>query len=130
MAEPTPARAATLLGTMQLSEDRFAQLVEEAVAGLPEWVLGSLDNVEVFIDDEPPDDRSLLGLYEGVPLSSRGGNYSGALPDRITLFAGPIWRESGGDEAKLRAIVQHTVAHEIAHHFGIDDDRLHEIDAY
>lgn len=115
---------------MELSEDRFAQLVEEAVAGLPEWVLGTLDNVEVFIDDESPDGRQLLGLYEGVPLASRGNDYSGVLPDRITLFAGPIWRESGGSEANLRAIVQHTVAHEVAHHFGIDDDRLLEIDAY
>jgi predicted Zn-dependent protease with MMP-like domain len=115
---------------MQLSEDRFAQLVEEAVAGLPEWVRNTLDNVEVFVDDEPPDGQPLLGLYEGVPLAARGNHYSGALPDRITLFAGPMWREARGDEARLRAIVQHTVAHEIAHHFGIDDDRLHEIDAY
>ncbi len=115
---------------MKLSEDRFVALVEEAVAGLPTWVRDTLDNVEVFVAEEPADGRPLLGLYEGVPLSARGGNYSGVLPDRITLFAGPIRRQSRGNEARLRAIVQHTVAHEIAHHFGIDDDRLLEIDAY
>ena len=115
---------------MELTEDRFAQLVEEAVASLPEWVRGTLDNVEIFIDDEPPDGRPLLGLYEGVPLASRGNHYSGALPDRITLFAGPIQREAGNDEARLRAVIRHTVAHEVAHHFGIDDRRLLEIDAY
>ena len=115
---------------MELSEDRFATLVEEAVASLPAWILETLDNVEIFIDDESPDGRRLLGLYEGVPLASRGGHYSGVLPDRITLFAGPISREAGGDEGRLRDIVRHTVAHEIAHHFGIDDERLHEIDAY
>jgi predicted Zn-dependent protease with MMP-like domain len=115
---------------MQIDEDRFAELVEEGVASLPEWVRSTLDNVEIFIDDEPPDGRPLLGLYEGVPLSARGNHYSGALPDRITLFAGPIWREARGDEARLRAIVRHTVAHEVAHHFGIDDARLLEIDAY
>ncbi len=115
---------------MELNEERFSALVDEAVASLPPWVLETLDNVEIFVDDESPDGRQLLGLYEGVPLASRSGNYSGALPDRITLFAGPIWREAGGDEGKLQNVVRHTVAHEIAHHFGIGDERLHEIDAY
>lgn len=110
-------------------EARFAELVMEAVDRLPGWVRETLDNVEIFVDDESPD-GSTLGLYEGVPLASRGGHYSGALPDRITLFLGPIVREAGGDENRLRGIVAHTVAHEIAHHFGISDDRLREIEAY
>jgi predicted Zn-dependent protease with MMP-like domain len=116
---------------MQISQERFAELVEEAVATLPAWVLETLDNVEIFIDDESPDGRqNLLGLYEGIPLSARGTHYSGALPDRITLFAGPILRDSGEDPDRLRALVRHTVAHEVAHHFGISDRRLLEIDAY
>ena len=113
-----------------VEEERFAHLVEEAVEALPVWVRRTLDNVEIFIDDEPPGGQPLLGLYEGIPLVARGNHYSGALPDRITLFAGPIWREAHGDETRLQAIVGHTVAHEIAHHFGISDDRLREIDAY
>ncbi len=106
------------------------ELAAEAVDALPQWVRDTLDNVEIFVEDEPPPGSHLLGLYQGVPLSARGGHYSGALPDRITLFAGPIVRQAGGSEAKLRAIVGHTVAHEIAHHFGITDERLLEIDAY
>jgi predicted Zn-dependent protease with MMP-like domain len=106
------------------------ELAAEAVDALPAWVRESLDNVEIFVEEEPPPGSHLLGLYQGVPLSARGGHYSGALPDRITLFAGPIVRLSQGSEDRLRAIVGHTVAHEIAHHFGISDERLLEIDAY
>jgi predicted Zn-dependent protease with MMP-like domain len=116
---------------VEITQERFEELVEEALASLPDWIKRTMDNVEVFVDDESPDGRgNLLGLYEGIPLSSRGANYSGVLPDRITLFAGPITREASGDPDRLRAIVRHTVAHEIAHHFGISDDRLLEIDAY
>jgi predicted Zn-dependent protease with MMP-like domain len=113
-----------------IGEERFMELVEDGVAALPPWVRETLDNVEIFVEDEPPNGQPLLGLYQGVPLASRGNHYWGALPDRITLFAGPIWRQAGGDEPRMKAIVAHTVAHEIAHHFGISDDRLREIDAY
>jgi predicted Zn-dependent protease with MMP-like domain len=106
------------------------ELVEDAVEGLPAWIREALDNVEIFLEPEPPHGQPLLGLYEGIPLARRGSGYSGALPDRITLFAGPLWRGSGGDEDRLRGLVAHTVAHELAHHFGISDDRLREIDAY
>jgi predicted Zn-dependent protease with MMP-like domain len=106
------------------------ELVEDAVDGLPVWIRDTLDNVEIFLEAEPPRGQPLLGLYEGIPLARRTAGYSGALPDRITLFAGPLWRQSGGDEERLRPLVAHTVAHELAHHFGISDDRLREIDAY
>jgi predicted Zn-dependent protease with MMP-like domain len=106
------------------------ELATEAVDGLPAWIRDTLDNVEIFVEDEPPRGQPLLGLYEGIPLAKRGAGYSGALPDRITLFAGPLWRQAGGDEGRLRGLVAHTVAHELAHHFGISDDRLREIDAY
>jgi len=112
-------------------QDRFMELVAEAVDSLPAWVHRALDNVEILVDDEPPSgQRNLLGLYEGIPLTARGDNYSGVLPDKITLFAGPLWREARGDEVRLRSAVRHTVAHEVAHHFGISDERLVEIDAY
>jgi predicted Zn-dependent protease with MMP-like domain len=111
-------------------EDRFEQLVEDAVDALPGWARRALDNIEIFVEDEPPSGQPLLGRYEGVPLAARGAHYSGALPDRITLFAGAIRRAARGDDARLTAIVGHTVAHEVAHHFGISDDRLREIGAY
>ena len=111
-------------------EDRFVELAGEAVEALPGWVRDALDNVQILVEEEPPAGSHLLGLYQGVPLSARGTHYSGALPDRITLFAGPITRLAQMDEGRLRAIVGHTVAHEIAHHFGISDERLLEIDAY
>jgi predicted Zn-dependent protease with MMP-like domain len=111
--------------------DRFEELVAEAVESLPGWVHETLDNVEVFVEDEPPPGQDgLLGLYQGVPLSARGGHYTWAMPDRITLFRSTIQHVAGGSDAKLRAVIAHTVAHEIAHHFGISDDRLREIDAY
>jgi predicted Zn-dependent protease with MMP-like domain len=113
-------------------QDRFMGLVAEALDALPEWVHRTLDNVEVLVDDYPPDDvdPSTLGLYEGIPLTERGSDYSGVLPDRITLFAVPIVAEAGPDDAVLRRVIGETVVHEIAHHFGIDDERLHEIDRY
>lgn len=112
------------------TDDRFMALVEEGIAALPAWVREALDNVEIFVEDEPPPGQPLLGLYQGVPLAVRGSHYTGALPDRITLFEGPLRRASAGDDARLRAAVAHTVAHEVAHHLGISDDRLRQIDAY
>lgn len=108
------------------------QLVADAVDGLPAWVRQALDNVEILVDDDPPVGvhPDTLGLYEGVPLTSRGSDYSGVLPDRITLFAGPIEAEAGSGEEELRRVIADTVVHEVAHHFGIDDERLHEIDRY
>jgi predicted Zn-dependent protease with MMP-like domain len=105
----------------------FEQLVEEALDELPEWVLQSLDNVEVMVEEDPPPDQpGLLGLYEGIPLTRRGLNYFGVLPDRITLFRRSIEREAGSDE-DLKRIVADTVVHEVAHFFGISDERLEEL---
>ena len=107
-------------------------LVSDALDELPDWVRRTLDNVEVLVDDEPPEgvDPGTLGLYEGIPLTERGSDYSGVLPDRITLFARPIEAEARGNEERLKRVIGDTVVHEIAHHFGIDDARLHEIDRY
>jgi predicted Zn-dependent protease with MMP-like domain len=107
-------------------------LVAEALDALPPWVHGTLDNVEVLVDDHPPDDvdPDTLGLYEGIPLTERGSDYAGVLPDRITLFAVPIAEEAGPGDEELKRVIGETVVHEIAHFFGIDDERLHEIDRY
>ena len=109
----------------------FEELVGEALDSLPDWVLQRMGNVEVIVQDRPPrDEPNLLGRYHGIPLTSKGGFYSGAvLPDTITLYKRTIERISR-DEEHLRQVVAHTVEHEVAHHFGISDDRLREIDRY
>ena len=108
----------------------FEQLVSDALDELPDDLRNLMSNVAVTVQDEPPGGRPLLGLYEGVPLGKRGPYYSGALPDKITIYRGPIERMSGGDPERLRRQVRRTVFHEIAHHFGISDERLVEIDRY
>lgn len=119
-----------------VEQERFTALIAEALDALPEWVHRTLDNVEILVDDEPASSSSgdeeaeMLGVYEGIPLTDRGSDYTGVLPDRITLFAGPIVREAGPNEAELKRVISETVVHEIAHHFGIDDDRLAELDRY
>jgi predicted Zn-dependent protease with MMP-like domain len=112
-------------------EETFMQLVAEAVDGLPAWVHEAIENVEILLEERPPPDQPhLLGLYQGIPLATRGFRYSGVTPDRITLFRETIEAQAGGDEDGLRRLIRRTVAHEVAHHFGIDDDRLREIGAY
>ena len=112
---------------MELDDAVFDSLVDDALAQIPEQLLGLIDNAILLIEDEPPGDGpDLLGLYEGVPLTERDSWYSGALPDRIFVFRHPTLRicDSYDDVVEEVAI---TVVHEIAHHFGIDDDRLHEL---
>lgn len=107
--------------------DRFDDLVAEAIDGLPAWVLERLDNVEILVEEEsPPDGRALLGLYEGIPLTRRGLGYSGVLPDRITLFRRTI-ESQARTRTELRHLIRETVVHEVAHYFGISDDRLDEL---
>lgn len=106
---------------------RFEELVAEALDGLPGWVRARLDNVEVVIEDDPLPGQHLLGLYEGVPLTDRGMGYTWALPDRITLFRMPIQRHAGRGEDAVRRVVADTVVHEVAHHFGITDERLNQL---
>lgn len=106
---------------------RFEALVAEAMDELPAWVQERLDNVEVLIEDEPPPGQHLLGLYEGVPLTERGAGYTWTLPDRITLYRYPIERLAGGDQDATRSLVAETVLHEVAHFFGITDERLNEL---
>ena len=110
----------------------FERLVAEALAALPDGVLAMLDNVEVVVEDEPTteqlasDDDTLFGLYQGVPLVDRDGSYSMVLPDKITIFRGPLEREFR-NRVELAQQVRITVVHELAHHIGIDEDRLDEL---
>ncbi|HTG46045.1 MAG TPA: metallopeptidase family protein [Actinomycetota bacterium] len=116
---------------MPIPRERFEELVAEAIDDLPAWVLEAMDNVEVLVEDvPPPGQRNLLGLYHGIPLSRRGAGYTNVLPDTITLYRATIMRAAGDDEERVRRQVARTVAHEVAHHFGISDERLLEIDAY
>jgi predicted Zn-dependent protease with MMP-like domain len=110
--------------------ERFDEYAQDAVDSLPSDLRGNMANVEIVVEDEPPSGQPLLGLYQGVPLTRRGSQYGGALPDTITLYRGPLIRLYGHDADLLRTEVRRVVLHEIAHHFGISDERLIEIDRY
>jgi predicted Zn-dependent protease with MMP-like domain len=108
----------------------FETCVEEALDSLPPELRDFMSNVAVVVEEEPPAGMRLLGLYQGVPLTRRGGGYSGVAPDKITIYRGPLERLYGGDSARLRRQIRRVVLHEIAHHFGISDERLIELDRY
>jgi predicted Zn-dependent protease with MMP-like domain len=108
----------------------FERAVEEAVESLPEDLRAAMSNLELVIEDEPPAGQPLLGLYEGVPLTRRSSWYGGVPPDKISIYRGPLERYYGRDPAALRKQIRRVVLHEIAHHFGISDERLHELDRY
>ena len=110
--------------------ERFESWVEEALDSLPPDIASLLDNVAVVVEDEPPPGQRLLGLYRGIPHTRRTSSYAGALPDLITIYRGPLERFYGADPSLLRTQIRRTVLHEIAHHFGISDERLVELDRY
>ena len=111
---------------VELSEEEFDDLVGEALDTLPPELARLMDNVAVFVENMKPGRPRLLGLYEGVPLTRRGHYYSGHLPDRITIFRTPIKRRCTSREQVVEQ-VRITVVHEVAHHFGISESRLHEL---
>ena len=112
------------------AEEPFEEYVEEALESLPSELGGLMSNVDIVIEDEPPPGQRLLGRYEGVPLTRRSSGYGAVLPDKITIYRGPLVRIYGRDSERLRREVRRVVLHEIAHHFGISDERLVEIDRY
>ena len=114
---------------MELDED-FDNAVEDAVDMLPDELRDAMSNVAIVVEDEPPDGEPLLGLYQGIPLTERSSAYSGTPPDKISIYRGPLERLYGHDPALLRDQIRRVVLHEIAHHFGISDERLHELDRY
>ena len=110
---------------VDLPSERFAELVAEALDAIPEELGRLMDNVNVFVDDHSPPGR-LLGLYEGIPLTHREAYGGLAMPDRITLYRRAICRACHS-EGEVRRQVRVSVLHEVAHHFGIDDERLEEL---
>lgn len=125
---------------LSLTLEEFEQLVAEAVDSLPPFFLEKMQNVEILIAPWPTADmlhrtgtrqgHLLLGLYEGVPLTRRTSGYNLVVPDTITIFQRPLEQVAGSGLDTLRARIRHTVIHEIAHHFGISDERLRELGAY
>jgi predicted Zn-dependent protease with MMP-like domain len=113
-----------------VDERQFELCVQAAVDSLPAELRSRMSNVAVVIDDDAPAGSRLLGLYQGIPLTRRSSWYAGALPDRITIYRRPLERLYGDDETRLRAEIRRVVLHEIAHHFGISDERLVELDRY
>ena len=110
-----------------MGRPEFENLVSAALDGVPAELSALMDNCVVLVEDDPPaDDPDLLGLYDGTPLTERDQAYSMVLPDRITIFRNPTLEMCESNEEVIEE-VRITVVHEIAHHFGIDDDRLHEL---
>lgn len=120
-----------------MDRERFEQLVAKAVESLPEEFCSRLENIDVVVEDWPSDDqlaelglrgsRTLLGLYQGVPLTRRSAHYGMVPPDKITIFQRPIEAKCR-DDAHITAEVRRVVQHEIAHHFGIGDARLSQLE--
>lgn len=113
---------------VDVDEEQFETLVSEALDQVPPELANLMDNCVVLVEARPPADgpADLLGLYEGIPLTERGEFYSAVLPDRIYVFREPILAVCRTYEDVVEE-VHITVVHEIAHHFGIDDDRLHAL---
>lgn len=122
-----------------MDSDQFEGLVLEALESMPEMFHEALDNVEIVIEQWPAWNTmrmagvrskfELLGFYHGVPLTERTTNYGLVSPDKISIYQKPIEAQCSTPK-EVRALVHRVVLHELAHHFGIDDDRLHEIGAY
>jgi predicted Zn-dependent protease with MMP-like domain len=110
-----------------MGRTRFEELVGDALDDLPPQLQRLMDNVVILVaDDPPPGEPDLLGLYEGYALTERGADYAGVLPDRITIFRRPILAMCDSEDDVVEEVAI-TVVHEIAHHFGIDDARLHQL---
>ena len=115
-----------------MDREKFEELVKEGIDAIPERFLEKMDNVDIVIEDKPSEEQikklklgkyfRLFGLYEGIPQTKRG-YYSGVLPDKITIFKKPIEEVAFNDE-QIKEIVKNTVWHEIAHHFGMDEERV------
>lgn len=122
---------------IELSDKQFEAMIADAIDSLSDEFLEHAKNVAiVWAEDPTPEQRvkqrlrpqeTLFGLYEGIPLIKRGDNYGMVLPDKITIFKNPILHYSQTEEA-ARSQVKHTLWHEIAHHYGLDHDRIHEIE--
>jgi predicted Zn-dependent protease with MMP-like domain len=111
---------------IEMSRADFEDAVADALDAVPSELARQMRNVVVLVEDDPPGGADLFGLYEGIPLTERGDNWAWALPDRITIFVNPTLAACSTPQQVVDE-VRVTVIHEIAHHFGIDDARLHEL---
>ena len=114
-----------LFAMVTMPVEQFEDLVASAITKIPEKLRANIENVAVVVDDSSPPGR-LLGLYQGVPLTSRGNSYSASIPDRITIYMATICASCSTTE-EVEDLVRKTVIHEVGHHFGIDDKRLEEL---
>lgn len=122
---------------LEVSDEQFDRLISEAMDELPQQYIKRLDNVAITYDDEPSLEQreklklnchqTLYGLYEGIPLTKRGAGYNLVLPDKITIFKTPMLQSSQSLD-ELKEQVKHTLWHEIAHYYGLDHDRIHDIE--
>ncbi|GIF07656.1 hypothetical protein Asi03nite_51940 [Actinoplanes siamensis] len=113
--------------SVEMSRERFEELVGDALDEVPVELLSLMNNVVFLVEDAPPDGGDdLLGVYEGTALTDRGWDYAGVLPDRITIYRLPTLRICDSEDDVVEEVAI-TVVHEIAHHFGIDDKRLHDL---
>ncbi|WP_158850643.1 metallopeptidase family protein [Saccharothrix deserti] len=111
---------------VEMTRQRFEELVGEALDLIPPEFAAAMNNVVVLVEDRNPDEPSLLGLYQGIALTARTSDYGGVLPDRISIYREAILDICRDEDDVVEEIVV-TVVHEIAHHFGIDDAKLHEL---
>ena len=121
----------------KLNQKEFEKIVKSGIKAIPEKFLQKLKNVAIIVEDEPTPAQkkklnihagwTLFGLYEGVPQLERGVNYSAVLPDKITIFQNPI-ETAAKDKNDIKVIVKNTVWHEIAHHFGMNEDRVRQVE--
>jgi predicted Zn-dependent protease with MMP-like domain len=109
-----------------MTRRQFEELVADALDTIPPELTDAMDNVVVLVADRHDTDPELLGLYEGVALTERTSNYGGVLPDRITIYQDAILDECADEDEVVHEVLV-TVVHEVAHHFGLDDETLHEL---
>jgi predicted Zn-dependent protease with MMP-like domain len=112
-----------------VEDEAFEEVVAAAIEELPGDLSEAMSNVDIVVEAEPPAGQPLFGLYQGVPLTRRTSAYAAA-PDKISIYRGPLVRRYGEEPELLRQMIRRVVLHEIAHHFGISDDRLRELDRY
>ena len=129
----TPGSSSNYMGIIHMKPADFEKLVEKAVMALPPYIREKMDNVAIIVEQRPSEEeagktgtrweRVLLGLYQGIPQTTWGRDFSGRLPDKITIFQEPIESLAHSPE-EIAELVKNTVWHEIAHHFGLDEERI------